>query len=277
VPEPSDLIIARALTATPSGFALVLLVERPGGVTASLVPFDTRGRIGEVSRHRLPYTPAARPILRWEGNGLVLYGISREGPGICIHRVSASGLDVLYARPMPNLKGFVSDHQPVVLTKGGMVFRLGPSGPGEAMRVPAGFPGKRCAACVDGDGLFLTWVSAQAPGLFRCRTASGQAPEEEHLIKRHVVGTIDAASGPAGAWAGFAREPAKAGAPGSAWLLRVPEGEPASLVDSPRRDVTEVRMVPTDQGPLVAVAFDDGSLEAYSPESPAQPVWTLVP
>ena len=86
LPIPSDLVLSSGIAAHKDGFATVALVERPGGVIASVTTVDATGKLVATASLKLGYTPAAKPVFRSENGLLHIYGISREGPGIQVHR-----------------------------------------------------------------------------------------------------------------------------------------------------------------------------------------------
>lgn len=264
LPVPSELVLARALCATPDGFCALALVERPGGVVASVSTVHADGTFGRTRSLRLPYTPASRPVLQHHPDGVLLYGISREGPGLHVHRITEGPeLEAVHATKMPTVRGFVSEHHPVIVTKGGVAMALTPSGPGKPLTVPSAFPGRRQAAIPYGDGgIALFWLP-QGPGLGYALLEPGAPVEEEVMLKKVLFGAIDACRGADGAlWAAFSREPSGA-SPGGAWAMRLPEAAPFPIVEDKARDVSEVRLAPGPDGTYAFVVFLDGDVEAY--------------
>jgi uncharacterized protein YjbI with pentapeptide repeats len=278
LPIPAELVVARALAPAPGGgFVVLVMLERPSGISSTLFPVSTKGVVGEGRRLQIPYTPAARPILQTVGDELLLYGISREGPGLHVHRIGEGPEpETLHASLMKTVRGFVSDHHPVVLSKGGVLVVLGRRGPGQPMTAPSAFPGRRCAAAPVGDGLGLAWLSSQHLGLGVASVASGVSSEDELLLKKVPIGGLDAGSDKKGAWAVFTKEPTEPGGAAEAWAMKLPNGKPFPIVDAAEEDVTEVRMVADPAGALAAVTLLEGGLALYAlaggrPES----VWRI--
>lgn len=278
LPIPAELVVARALAPAPGGgFVVLVMLERPSGISSTLFPVSAKGVVGEGRHLRIPYTPAARPILQTEGDELLLFGISREGPGLHVHRIGEGPEpETLHGSLMKTVRGFVSDHHPVVLSKGGVLMTLGRRGPGDPMTAPAAFPGRRCAAAPLGDGVALAWLSSQHLGLGVAAVASGVASEEELLLKKVPIGGLDAAADRRGAWAVFTKEPTAPGGAAEAWALQLPDGAPFPVVDSAEEDVTEVRMVTDPAGVLVAATLLDGGLALYSlSNGRSESVWRI--
>ena len=278
IPVPADLVVARALAPAPDGgFAVLVMLERPSGIASTLFPVSATGEIGEGRRLQIPYTPAARPILKTVGDELLLFGISREGPGLHVHRIGEGPEpESLHASLMKTVRGFVSDHHPVVLSKGGVLVTLGRRGPGQPMTAPGAFPDVRCAAAPIGKGLGMAWLPSQGLGLGVAEVASGVQGEEDLLLKKQPIGSLDAAADDDGAWAIFTKEPTEPGGAASAWAVELPDGLPFPVVEGPENDVTEVRMVADPSGALAAITLLDGGLVLYTLSGgKAAPVWRL--
>jgi uncharacterized protein YjbI with pentapeptide repeats len=278
IPVPTDLVIARAISATRDGFVVLTLVERPGGVAAQLFPISPRGKVGPSRRLNLPYTPAARPVLQEIDGSLVLFGISREGPGLQVHRIGEGEEDALEAAHvsrLATLRGFVSEAHPVVLTKGGTVFELTPSGPSAQIRTPSGFPGRQCGAAPTPEGMALAWMPAGTKGLRIATVVPATTPETDILLPKKTLGTLHMLSESGTAWAAFTQEGDTAADATSAWAICLPDGKPFPVVQD-GRDVSEVQLLASGSGPLCSVSFLDGTVEVFSlKNSQARSKWQL--
>jgi hypothetical protein len=278
IPVPPELVVARAMAPSPrGGIAVLVMTERPSGISSTLFEVDRTGAITEGRRVVVPYTPAARPILQLNGDDLLLYGISREGPGLHVHCVTdAAELDTRHASLMKTVRGFVSDHHPVVLSKGGVLIRVGPGGPGQPMTAPSSFPGRRCGAAPAGDGVALAWLPSSGKGLGVAGVEPGVSGDERILLPKAILGGLDVAADDQAAWAAFTREPDSASGAATAWGIRLPDGQPFPIVDDPEKDVTEIRMVADPTGALAAVTLLDGALELYAlRDGGAELVWRI--
>lgn len=263
LPVPADLVIARALAGTPSGFLALILLERPGGTAAVLLPLSKDGTLGTPRRLELGYTPAARPVLRFEEGALHLYGIAREGPGIVVHRVDDEGLTTLHGKAMRTVRGFVSDHHPIVLSKGGTLVHVTNKAVSPPMSVPADFPGRRYGGAPLDGGVALVWAPRDKKGLRIAHVGPGLQDEEEHLFKKVPIGLVDAATVAGEAWAVFTKEPVQPGDSSTAWAVRLPDGTPYAITTSETHDVSELRMVTGGARPYAVVVDLDGSLELF--------------
>lgn len=263
LPIPADLVIARSLAGTPEGFVMLILLERPGGTAAVLLPIDKKGEQQTPRRLDLGYTPAARPVLRHEDGALHLYGIAREGPGIVVHRLDDEGLTTLHGKAMRTVRGFVSDHHPVVLSKGGTLVHVDPTKVSAPMSAPGDFPGRRYGAAPTDKGVALVWAPKEKKGLRIAHVGPGLNEEEEHLFPKVPIGLVDAATVAGESWAVFTKEPVQAGDSATAWAVRLPDGVPYPITTSETHDVSELKMVTGGARPFAVVIDLDGSLELF--------------
>ena len=278
LPVPLDLVLARAICATSTGFTAAVLVERPAGVSLSLTHFSEEGAVTSQQNLRLGYTPMVRPILREEDGELLLYGISREGPGLIVQRVKGDELDVVTGEAMSNVRGFVSDRDPVVLSKGGVVKVMHRRGVGSPMRAPAAFPGRASASCAPStSSVALAWAERGRPGLYTALLAPNEAPDESVIFPKKLIGnlTIDA-DADQDIWAAFTVEPPTPDEPASAWAVSLPGGTPYAILDDQDQDVDTVRFVKGASPPVVALSTLEGQLLLYKLSvASAKLCWTL--
>jgi uncharacterized protein YjbI with pentapeptide repeats len=276
IPVPTDLVIAKVLCATEKGFELFTLVERPGGFAAQLFPISPRGKVGKPRRVEIPYTPIARPILTQEDGKLILFGVSREGPGLHVHQVTEDPPIPLHISRLPTARGFVSDTHPVVLTKGGTVFELGAKGPGPQIRTPSGFPGRLCGVAPTEEGMVLAWLPSGGKGIRVSTILPAQTPEIDILLPKRSIGSLQVLADNGMAWAAFSMEGATPAEASSAWAVSLPDGTPFPIV-ADDRDVNEVHLLPTGKGPLCSVTYLDGTVEVFFLKNgQARSKWSLA-
>ncbi len=264
VPLPTESVLSRALVPTPDGFMVVVVVERPGGLVASVADVSRDGRMSSLRSIKQEYTPAVRPVVRGEGGQVVVYGISREGPGLHVHQIEGENLTRKHRSGMATVRGFAGSLYPVVLSKGGVLVHLRPDGPGQPMRAPGAFPGRVCAATPMGTGLVLTWLEENQGGFRLAFVKPGEAPDEMRLLPKFAIGSLDMAEGNGRVWVAFTREDPRGRAPSQALALRLPEGDPIQLVQEPGLDVDEVRFAQGGDHPTVAISTLDGGLRIVS-------------
>lgn len=269
VPVPADLALSRTIVPAPNGFTLVALVERPGGLVVNVADVGFNGRMGPMRSMKLGYTAAVRPIVRAEGGSVLIYGISREGPGLQVHKLEGDALVRQHASAMATVRGFAGAHHPVVLSKGGVLVLLGAGGPGQPMRAPAGFPGRSCAAAPRGTGLVLTWAESEKSGFSLAFVKPGEAPDEMRLLPKLVLGAMDMTDIGGKVWVVFTREDPRGRAPSTAHAVRLPDGSPFTIVDDKNFDAEDVRFCLGTGAPLAAVTGLDGSVRLYALDASA--------
>lgn len=276
VPLPTDAVLSKALVPTAGGFQIVVIVERPGGLVASVADLSYEGRLGAMRSIKMEYTPAVRPVVRGDASGVYIYGISREGPGLQVHKVDGDALARAHRSGMPTVRGFAGTLYPVVLSKGGVLIHLKPEGPGQPMRAPSAFPGRVCAATPMGTGLVLVWLEEGAGGFRLAFVKPGEAPDEMKLLPKFAVGTLDMAEASGRVWVAFTKEDPRGRAPSQAYALRLPEGDPIALLSEPGLDVDEVRFCQGGEVPTVAVSTLEGGLRVVAMEAKGPKVkWTI--
>jgi uncharacterized protein YjbI with pentapeptide repeats len=269
IPLPPDLVVARALAPDGEGFQAVFFVERPGGLLMWRFRIDAEGHLGVPERHRLPYTPATRPLLRVDPAGTLLFGISREGPGVAVHRLGGTEPEALDISRLATVRGFVSDHHPVALTKGGTVVRLTAAGPLAPVTVPPEFPGRRGALTQESDGVMnAVWLPQGGAGI--CVNRLGSSVETERLFKKLPCVHLDAATTVLGPTVVFTRPAAgHDGLVVAAFTLDDPK--PVLIAERKGMMVDAVHLLPDASEASVAICWDDGSVEvwAFTPEGRA--------
>jgi len=267
VPLPTESVLSRTLVPSPEGFVVFVVVERPGGLVASVADVTRDGQMSPLRSIKLEYTPAAAPVIRLEEGVVNIYGISREGPGLQVHRLSGDTLQRLHRSGMSTVRGFTGTLYPVVLSKGGVLVNLRPDGPGQPMRAPGAFPGRARAATPMGTGLVLAWLEENSGGFRLAFVKPGEAPDEMRLLPKVAIGTLDMAEGGGRVWVAFTREDPRGRAPSQALALRLPEGEPIPLLSEPKLDVDEVRFCQGGTVPTVAISTLDGGLRIVALEA----------
>ena len=265
LPVPADLAVSNAVVAHGSGFTAMTLLDRPGG---AIVNFATLGRGGKVTETRsvkLGYAPVVRPELRVHDDEIYLYGISRHGPTIRVDKLTSEGLEPVFGKTMPTARGFVPGTQPYVLSKGGVIVPVSLKGMGEPMRVPASFPGRAQVAAKISDGLALAWIPSSGKGFRFCVARPGQAPEEQSVLPKVEIGTLDMQGHGDDAWVVFSRQSSSAAEATSAWVVSLPDGKPEPLYEGDE-DAYSIHFAdtPATDAPAVGVATFDGSLHVFA-------------
>ncbi len=273
---PADLMLARLLAPWKGGFMAGALIERPAGVVLMMLELTRTGEVTAQHTFKLGYTPLVRPIIRQKGDDLLLYGISREGPGLHIHQLSEEGLVPILGKRMSTVRGFASQADPILLSRGGAVMLMTERGASAPMRAPSSFPGRLSASCQWGQGAALVWADRERPGLNTSLLSPGAPDEHCRLVPKKYIGS--AAVGlqdgePVVLWTVEELSPQ---IPASAWAMRLPDGKPFRITKEGKADVDTVRLIQTDDGPLIALTTLEGQLQLHTlrPAS-AKKIWSL--
>lgn len=281
LPVPADLVLARALTPLGDGFLALALVERPAGTMVVLCPIARDGTPGASRTLRLPFTPLVRPVLRVEDGEARLFGISREGPGLHVLRVTEEGLDSLHVSRMSTARGFVSASDPVVLSKGGVLVVLRKDGPERPVSAPQGFPGRSpCAAAVDG-GVALAWATRGQPGFYFEIARPATSSDPQRLLPEDLAGTLDLLGDGDAAWVAWTQEPIRPGEPSSAWVARLPGGRHQQIELPEAEDCGDARFCTgrfgKNEDPCVAVSTGNGGWTVITlGKAGPKPRWTTA-
>lgn len=266
LPVPGDLVLASAVTATSTGFAVMVLVERPGATATWAFQIGLDGRLKNSVRMDLPYKPMVRPLLAPAAEGAFdVYGIGGQGPILSTIRVGTDGsLTSLHSAVARTARGFASDHHPVLLTKGGTLELVVPGKPGRPVSAPGDFPGRGCGAVpVDPSdpnrGLVLVWVPDSGRGLQVATCVPGTQPMPQVFERKVQMGQLDAGICGHGAWAVYTRPDADNPRRMAAWGLSLPGGKPVELASLPDRSARSVQLVSNLVVPVAVVTWDDGS------------------
>jgi uncharacterized protein YjbI with pentapeptide repeats len=279
LPVPADLSVANEVVPAADGFVAMTILERPGGTSVNLGSVATDGTIGSARAFKLGYSPVVRPVLRFIDGQHYLFGISRQGPTIVVHRVDADGLNLVFRKNMPTARGFVAGVTPFVLSKGGVLLSLGPKGLGEPMRVPTGFPGRASVTCPIDSGVVLAWLPSIGPGLRYAIVRPGVAPEVCQVLPKDSIGALDALSDGDKAWVAFTREPSEPGERAAAWVVSLPDGKPQRLSTPESEDAAAIHVAISTPGtlPTIGVTSAEGSLEIYQLKPRSTPQVFRVP
>lgn len=309
---PLDLVLGRAVSKSSEGFAVAILVERPSGVSVMLSQWDTTGKKTKSRSFKLGYTPLVLPIMREENGSLMIYGISREGPGLIVQTITEDGIEVVQGIQMDTVRGFVSDAHPVVLSKGGVVTVLKRKGKSPPMVAPKGFPGRRSASTILGRQVVLAWVDKTKAGVCLSVLEPNTAPKDLNIRPKRdedgpegalAVNWHDVDQGTAApsmfampddderrnrtlpiesvsvgshkdrAWVGFS---VFSSYRHSAWAARLDDSPPIPVLVDQDKDVDMVRIIEDSKRIYMAVTTLDGEITVYAlATNGAKQVWSL--
>jgi uncharacterized protein YjbI with pentapeptide repeats len=263
LPVSAAQVVARQVVPSPTGFRVVLLVDKPGGMDVTVFDVSTTGVPGPGRTMRLGYAPTTLPVIVGDGDGVLIYGIGRGM--LSVHRWSPEGLVERLRAPASTYRGFCDRLNPVVLGKGGTVTAVEDQGIGRLVTAPAGFPGRLQAACALREDLIaLAWITREEKGVRLQRL--GLDTEPLRLDAKHPVGSVDVRAAAGGWWVAWMREPvADRDVPMPMAMFLPASGEPqapmAILGTSELEDLEDLRFVAGEGAPiLAAVALDESLL-----------------
>jgi len=249
LPNSAEGVAAKLACPAADGFELLLLQERPGGVSVVRYPLSAEGEVGASSSQALGYGPAILPVLRSDETGSWLWGMARRGPTLVVHRLQGDEAVPVHSETVATARGFLGQHAPILVCKGGVVMAVGPKGAGAPLRAPDGFPPRIAGAAAHEDRVLGVWleeaIDEDEPGGLRTAwMARRGSPTTEALTWSDAVVALDVLATPQGVWVGWI-ELSKRGPevrttrlPGEEGIMTVPldEGfEPAGLRFAPGR------------------------------------------
>ncbi len=255
IPEPADLVVARALMPAELGFVALLFVKRPGGLVCRLTEISALGDVGASRTLRFPYVPAVQPAFLASPGGFMVAGLAAQGPTFFLHRYDGDGFELVKAQRMSTARGFVGRLAPVLLCKGGVAMPILPTGLGQVVSAPEGFPGRGGTAGRLGDAVFLAWIPTNERGLRYCIAEPGAQSRQGLLAPTRGVGSLDCVSSGERvllAWSQEAETPLGPSTISAAWL---PGGRAFPLLPAEQDDLDEVRIVAGD-GPVTLSAVN---------------------
>ena len=86
LPLSAESVVAESVLATPEGFLLLLLNQRPDGVVLVCVPLGADGTVGASRTLNLRYPPAVAPMYDLVDGVLVSWGITARTPTLVVQR-----------------------------------------------------------------------------------------------------------------------------------------------------------------------------------------------
>ncbi|MBW1877185.1 MAG: pentapeptide repeat-containing protein [Deltaproteobacteria bacterium] len=204
LPTSAEGVLAKAVVPATDGFLLLLLKERPGGVSVIHYPLSAEGVLGPSKSHGLGYAPAVLPVARADGDGAWVWGISRRGPTLAVHRLRGDDLELVHSEKVPTGRGFLGKHLPILVCKGGVVMPVNQQGAGAPVRAPAGFPSLLSQAASHEDRVLAVWVEESvgeiSGGLRTAWLAKRSTPQVEALTRSDAVIGLDVLPTARGVW-----------------------------------------------------------------------------
>jgi hypothetical protein len=252
-------------------FALCCLAERAGAANVLRWDLSVDGALSGPVTSPLGYEPSVLPVFRSDGDQLWMWGISRRGPAVVIHKDEGAGFVRAVEQTWAQARGFIGNARPVLLCKAGTLVGLSEAGIGAPFRAPDGFPSKVHAAVTVGDRMIVAWNAEKAgrdKGGLRWQILGERvAPDPEILAPAVAATLLDAVSDGDGAWLAWCEPIDKSVAPRSSRvrMLRVPSGGGVAFrIDGPAPE--ELRWIETPEGHQLLLLLATGVLVRISPE-----------
>ena len=249
---PVDLTLAKGLVGTKDCFCGVGFVERPGGVVVMLTEVGTDGTVGKRLSVPLEYKPAVRPALIGLDDGFAIVGLARQGPTLLVHRWDGGDeLKRVHAQRVAGAMGFVGRRQPVLVTRGGVVYAVHSRGASQPLQVPEGFPGRLAATARIGKRVFLAWCPRGEQGFRWAELSDRGEPTSERVAPKDGVMALDLAVSGDRVLAVYAKEDAELAV--SLWGCWLGEGKPFKLVEGDVADIEELKVVGARDGKVLVL------------------------
>jgi uncharacterized protein YjbI with pentapeptide repeats len=256
---PSEQVLSRAVVAVENGFSLILFVDKPGGVDVLAMDVDARGVLMGSRTHRLGYTPVVKPVFTPTPQGILIYGIGRQG-ALSVHRLEAGGLVELLRAPAATYRGFCGRMDPVLLGKGGTVAVVRPEGIGRLLVAPAGYPGRLVAAAFrpSDQAVTVAWAGKEEKGL-RVQRLGGEALRVDAKADVGAMDLLAVGDRFLLGWTREAGDERDVNHALAAWVDESGPGKPFVLLAGDD-DVEDIRFLAGDGPPRVALSTLGGGI-----------------
>lgn len=267
LPVSGASVLSHAALAYRGRFALVCLAERAGTASVLRWDVDLDGALTGPVTSPVGYEPSVLPVFRSDGERLWMWGLSRRGPSVCVHRDDGEGMVRVGEHPWAQARGFIGRHRPVLMCKAGILMHLSESGIGSPLRAPDGFPSKVFAIAPVEERMVAVWNAEKAgrdKGGLRWRMLGERVAAEPEPLAVGVAATLlDALPDGECAWLAWCEPVDKKVC--RVRMLRVPDGGGVAFrIEGPAPD--ELRWVETQKGPALLILLASGMLVMVSPD-----------
>jgi uncharacterized protein YjbI with pentapeptide repeats len=258
LPVPMEMVLAHGMAATTEGYVALCFLERPSGMTLMVSEVSPFGDLGGTRSLEFDYRPAVSPVIVSDGDGVLIYGLSRRGPTLFVHRYSASGLERLWGEPCPTARGFVGENPPLLVTKGGTLVPVGKDGLGKPVNCPDGFPGRHAACKLTESGVFVAWIRSGGLGFFCAELEPGVRPEVDHLAPKSEISQLELLSIDGEVTAFYTTEQGGKMSAVACYGMQLPFGKPFPVLVRDDEDVERVLPIQSQDGVrVVCQTIDD--------------------
>ena len=214
LPLSEETVMGTSIIALDDGFLLLILQQRPSGVSLVQLPLSTGGALGAARTDSLKYAPAVNPVYRRVNGHLLVIGMAHRGPTVILQLVTPDELRVFHSSKVATGRGFMSRHDPVLACKGDVVMLVGSKGPGEPVRTPEGFPGNKGMVTPYQGKLVAFWhvdlPGDEPTGMLQAAELGGrQGLTVRDVHSTRQVLSLDAVSNAEGIWVAWVQPGAK--------------------------------------------------------------------
>ena len=205
LPLSEETVLGTSILSLDEGFLLLILQQRPSGVSLVQMPLSVDGRLGAARTDSLKYAPAVNPVYRRVNGHLLVIGMAHRGPTVILQLVTPDELKVFHSSKVATGRGFMSRHDPVLACKGDVVMLVGSKGPGAPVRTPDGFPGNKGIVTPHQGKLVAFWhvdvPSDEPTGMIQAAELGGrQGLNVRQVHQTRQILSLDAASNAEGIW-----------------------------------------------------------------------------
>jgi uncharacterized protein YjbI with pentapeptide repeats len=157
LPVAASGVVAHGVVGIGSEFEIVLLHKRTTGSVVSRYRVDLTGDVTPYGVRPLGYEPMVTPILRG-GESLQLVGLASRGPTVVVSGVTEEGLVPVASERIPTAQGFLSRHDAIIMSKGGVLIPVHGRRVAKPVGTPDAFPGVFAVAALGGEQCIAAWV-----------------------------------------------------------------------------------------------------------------------
>jgi uncharacterized protein YjbI with pentapeptide repeats len=252
LPVPMELVLAHGMAATSEGYVALCFLERPSGMALMVTEMSPMGELGATRTLDFDYRPAVTPVIVSDGDGVLIYGLSRRGPMFFVHRYSSLGLERIWGESCPTARGFVGANPPLLVTKGGTLVPVGKAGLGRPVSCPDGFPGRQASCILTEEGVFVAWLQSNTTGLYCAELQPGVRAEVDHLLGKSEIAQLELVNTASGPLAVFTREQDGDMSAMACYGMNLPLGKAFAILVKDDQDVE--RVLPFSAGKGIRVA-----------------------
>ena len=105
LPLSEETVLGTSILSLDEGFLLLILQQRPSGVSLVQMPLSVDGRLGAARTDSLKYAPAVNPVYRRVNGHLLVIGMAHRGPTVILQLVTPDELKVFHSSKVATGRG----------------------------------------------------------------------------------------------------------------------------------------------------------------------------